>query len=171
MVNLEVRWLGVIVAPGRKVIVALGRTTVGLDLDTSDLAREKYDAVVVKIMAKVPVVANLARSKESFSGAGVAPQMVVRWFRPWARSGSLCGCTRPSGADPGRQAGCCSNPRGRKRHSLCPCWDPGTLGSSPVPPGDTGRKKERWPRGQFYLSNMILPLIRNMFKLCLRMSE
>ena len=38
MVNLEVRWLGVIVAPGRKVIVALGRTTVGLDLDTSDLA-------------------------------------------------------------------------------------------------------------------------------------
>ena len=39
VVNLEVRWLGVIVAPGRKVIVALGRTTVGLDLDTSDLAR------------------------------------------------------------------------------------------------------------------------------------
>ena len=52
MVNLEVRWLGVIVAPGRKVIVALGRTTVGLDLDTSDLARLNDDAVVKK-MAKV----------------------------------------------------------------------------------------------------------------------
>merc|ERR550525_1735057 len=109
MVNLEVRWLGVVVSPGRKVIIALGRTTVGLDLDTSDLAR----------------------SQESFQGL-VAPQ-VVRWFRPWARSGSH-GCTRASGADPGRRAGCCSNPRGRKRHSLCPCWDPGTLGSSPDPP-------------------------------------
>ena len=52
VVNLEVRWLGVIVAPGRKVIVALGRTTVGLDLDTSDLARLNDDAVVKK-MAKV----------------------------------------------------------------------------------------------------------------------
>lgn len=70
MVNLEVRWLGVVVSPGRKVIIALGRTTVGLDLDTSDLAGKNDDAVV-KIMAKVPV-ANLARSKESFSGAGCA---------------------------------------------------------------------------------------------------
>ena len=162
MVNLDVCWLGVVVSPGRKVIIALGRTTVGLDLDTSDLTGKNDDAAV-KIMAKVPV-ANLARSKESFSGASVAPQMVVRWFRPWARSGSLCGCTRPSGADPGRRAGCCSNPRGRKRHSLCPCWDPGTLGSSPVPPGDTGRKKERWPRGGFYLSDFAF-FIRNVFKL------
>ena len=38
MVNLEVCRLGVIVAPGRKVIFALGRTTVGLDLDTAHLA-------------------------------------------------------------------------------------------------------------------------------------
>ena len=37
MVNLEVCWLGVVVAPGRKVIIALGRATVGLDFDTSDL--------------------------------------------------------------------------------------------------------------------------------------
>lgn len=37
MVNLEVCRLGVVVAPGRKVVIALGRTTVGLDLDTAHL--------------------------------------------------------------------------------------------------------------------------------------
>ena len=37
MVNLEVCRLGVVVAPGRKVVIALGRTTVGLDLDTANL--------------------------------------------------------------------------------------------------------------------------------------
>ena len=37
MVNLEVRRLSVIVAPGRKVIIALGGTTVGLDLHTAHL--------------------------------------------------------------------------------------------------------------------------------------
>jgi len=41
MVNLEVCRLGVVVAPGRKVVIALGRTTVGLDLDTAHLARSK----------------------------------------------------------------------------------------------------------------------------------
>jgi len=50
MVNLEIRGLGVVIAPGSKVIIPLGRTTVSLDLDTADLAR----------------------SKESFSGAGCA---------------------------------------------------------------------------------------------------
>ena len=77
MVDLEVRWLCVIVSPGRKVIFALGRTTIGLDLDTSDLEKENDDDAAVQIMAKVPLVANLARSKESFSGAGLRHH---RWW-------------------------------------------------------------------------------------------
>merc|ERR1711936_205137 len=36
MVNLEIRGLGVVIAPGSKVIIPLGRTTVRLDLDTAD---------------------------------------------------------------------------------------------------------------------------------------
>ena len=77
MVDLEVCWLCVIVSPGRKVIFALGRTTVGLDLDASDLEKENDDDAAVQIMAKVPLVANLARSKESFSGAWLRH----RWWR------------------------------------------------------------------------------------------
>ena len=46
MVNLEIRGLGVVIAPGSKVIIPLGRTTVSLDLDTADLKKGKNDDVV-----------------------------------------------------------------------------------------------------------------------------
>ena len=46
MVNLEIRGLGVVIAPGSKIIIPLGRTTVGLDLDTANLEKGKNDDVV-----------------------------------------------------------------------------------------------------------------------------
>ena len=71
MVNLEIRGLGVVIAPGSKIIIPLGRTTVGLDLDTANLEKGKNDDVVGDDKVAVWLV-NLARSKESFSGAGCA---------------------------------------------------------------------------------------------------
>ena len=46
MVNLEIRGLGVVIAPRSKVIIPLGRTTVSLDLDTADLKKGKNDDAV-----------------------------------------------------------------------------------------------------------------------------
>ena len=71
VVDLEVSRLGVVVSPGCEVVIPLGRTTVSLDLDTADLEKGKMmmrwgdDKVAVWLV-------NLARSKESFSGAGCA---------------------------------------------------------------------------------------------------
>ena len=39
VVDLEVSRLGVVVSPGCKVVIPLGRTTVRLDLDSADLER------------------------------------------------------------------------------------------------------------------------------------
>ena len=70
MVNLEIRGLGVVIAPGSKVIIPLGRTTVSLDLDTADL--EEWKMMMWWGMTRWRWLVNLARSKESFSGAGCA---------------------------------------------------------------------------------------------------
>ena len=102
--------------------------------------------------------------------------MVARWFRPWARSGSLGapGLVVRTQVD---GLGVVVTPGCESVIASALAWTPVYLDLHPAHLGDTGRKKERWPRGLFFYQrlqsrqNINSPLEGKIFEPLLRIFE
>ena len=81
--------------------------------------------------------------------------VVARWFRPWARSGSLGapGLVVRTQVD---GLGVVVTPGCESVIASALAWTPVYLDLHPAHLGDTGRKKERWPRGLFFIRDFNL---------------